>query len=701
MSLLVTGGAGFIGSNFILYWLKKYKEYSIINLDKLTYAGNPENLKSVENNPNYKFVKGDISDDKLVNKLMKDEEIDTIVHFAAESHVDRSILDPSPFIKTNIVGTYTLLEAALKNKVRRFHHISCYDEKTRAITKDGFKEYHQIKKGDLVLSVNPCTGDLKWKPVEKVIIQDYEGKMMEINSKTVSFKVTPNHRMLIQHKKSKKFVFKEAEKLKFQSINKLPKFYQWKGEVDKRLEKINSLEDFAYILGIFIGDGFLGYQEKITPNKTGLSKEEYIKLNRDKKGRFKKGEKIGYQENTISKSWRIFLDIPENDKCRKNCEEALNKLNIKWHAHKGKAGEHLYFTSKEICGIFKDCGSGAKNKKIPDWAMNWPVHLLKKLFYGLLDSDGSRRKVFFTSSNTLVTQFAELCVKLNLSPVIKERYSVAYIEGRKVEGNGFIISFRNLWRDIRKDRIKETNYKGKIWCLTVKDDHNFLIERNGRTMFCGNTDEVFGSLPLDSKEKFNENTPYNPRSPYAASKASADHLVRAYYQTYNLPVTISNCSNNFGPYHFPEKLIPLAITNILEGKKVPVYGDGLYVRDWLFVEDHCTAIDAILNEGRTGETYLIGGMTEEISNIDIVRKILKIMGKDETRIEFVKDRPGHDRKYSVDWSKINKELGWHPKHDFDDALKLTVEWYVKNQDWWKKIKTGEYLNYYKKQYGKI
>ncbi len=215
------------------------------------------------------------------------------------------------------------------------------------------------------------------------------------------------------------------------------------------------------------------------------------------------------------------------------------------------------------------------------------------------------------------------------------------------------------------------------------------------------TDEVFGSLELDSREKFNENTPYNPRSPYSASKASADHLVRAYYHTYNLPITISNCSNNFGYYHFPEKLIPLAITNILEGKKVPVYGDGLYVRNWLFVEDHCTAIDLILHKGRIGETYLVGGMTEEISNIDVVRKILKIMGKDNGWIEFVQDRPGHDRKYMIDWSKINKELGWHPKHDFDEVLELTIEWYTKNQEWWKKIKTGEYLNYYKRQYDKI
>ncbi len=322
MKLLVTGGAGFIGSNFILYWLKKYPQDNIVNLDKLTYAGNLENLKSIEKNPNYEFVQGDICNSQLVNSLT--EKIDVIVHFAAESHVDRSIQNPAPFIKTNIEGTYVLLEAALRNKVKKFHHVS--------------------------------------------------------------------------------------------------------------------------------------------------------------------------------------------------------------------------------------------------------------------------------------------------------------------------------------------------------------------------TDEVFGTLELNSKEKFNDNTPYNPHSPYSASKASSDHLVRAYHTTYNLPITISNCSNNFGPYQFPEKLIPLAITNLIEGKKVPVYGDGLYVRDWLYVEDHCKAIDLILQKGKVGETYLVGGLTEDIANIDIVKKILKIMGGNETQIEFVKDRPGHDRRYAIDWSRINKELGWKPGHNFDEYLKITVDWYINNRKWWEKIK---------------
>jgi dTDP-glucose 4,6-dehydratase len=322
MRILVTGGAGFIGSNFILYWLNKYPQDFIINLDKLTYAGNLDNLKKIETNSHYCFIQGDICDSQLVNDLTKN--IDVMVHFAAESHVDRSIIDAAPFIKTNIVGTHVLLTAALKNRVGRFHHIS--------------------------------------------------------------------------------------------------------------------------------------------------------------------------------------------------------------------------------------------------------------------------------------------------------------------------------------------------------------------------TDEVFGSLPLNNHTKFNLTTNYNPRSPYSASKAASDHLVRAYGITYNLPYTISNCSNNFGPYQFPEKLIPLTITNLLEDKKVPIYGDGLYVRDWLYVFDHCEAIDLILHKGKIGETYLIGGLNEGISNLHLVKKIIKLMNKDESKIEFVKDRPGHDRRYAIDWSKINQELGWVPKHNLDHALEETIAWYQNNQEWWKKIK---------------
>jgi dTDP-glucose 4,6-dehydratase len=336
MKILVTGGAGFIGANFILYWFKNHPQDFIVNLDKLTYAGNLENLKSIQDNPNYQFIQGDICDGEVVDEAMRG--IDIVIHFAAESHVDRSITEPCNFVRTNVLGTQVLLEAALKNNVKKFHHIS--------------------------------------------------------------------------------------------------------------------------------------------------------------------------------------------------------------------------------------------------------------------------------------------------------------------------------------------------------------------------TDEVYGSLNLEDKNIFNERTVYNPRSPYSASKAGSDHLVRAYYHTYNLPVTISNCSNNFGPYQFPEKLIALAITNLLEGKKIPVYGDGLYVRDWLYVEDHCRAIDLILEKGKIGETYCIGGLTEDLSNLLILRKIIKILGKTEDSLEYVKDRPGHDRRYALDWSKIKSELGWEPLHGFDEWLEKTIQWYKENEEWWKNVKNGAYKEYYRKQYGK-
>ncbi len=189
------------------------------------------------------------------------------------------------------------------------------------------------------------------------------------------------------------------------------------------------------------------------------------------------------------------------------------------------------------------------------------------------------------------------------------------------------------------------------------------------------TDEVFGDLPLGSKEKWNEATPYNPSSPYSASKAASDHLVRAYHRTFGLPITISNCANNIGSFMYPEKLLPLAITNLLAGKKIPVYAPGNQVREWLNVKDHCSAIDSILQKGKVGETYFISPDNEELTNLEVIKKLLKIMELGEERIEFVADRPGHDQRYAMDHSKITKELGWVPKYKLDETLKEMVDWY--------------------------
>lgn len=209
------------------------------------------------------------------------------------------------------------------------------------------------------------------------------------------------------------------------------------------------------------------------------------------------------------------------------------------------------------------------------------------------------------------------------------------------------------------------------------------------------TDEVFGHIPLSENRKFNETSRFEPRSPYAASKAAADHLVNAYHNTYGLNTVITNCSNNFGPYQYPEKFIPRAITSVIEGKKIPVYKPGNQVRDWLHVADHCRAIEAVLTDGRAGETYCVGGMTDEISNEEVAKKILFLMGQPESQLEYVTDRPGHDAKYAVDWSKIKQELGWQPLHEFDDWLAETVLWYKNNQAWWQPLKVESEAFYQK------
>ncbi len=320
MKLLVTGGAGFIGSNFIRYWLKTHPEDEVVNLDALTYAGHPESLKDIQDNPQYKFIKGDITNQNDVAEAMNG--VDVVVHFAAESHVDRSILDPMAFVKTNVLGTGVLLQQALKNKVKRFHHVS--------------------------------------------------------------------------------------------------------------------------------------------------------------------------------------------------------------------------------------------------------------------------------------------------------------------------------------------------------------------------TDEVFGSLGLDDP-KFNENTKYDPRTPYSASKAGSDHLVRAYSETYGLPVTITNCANNFGSYHDPEKLIPRFITNLLEDQKVPLMGKGENIREWLHAEDHARAIDLVLEKGVVGETYCVSG--ESRTNLEVTKMLLNMLGKDESMIEYVEDRLGHDFRYAIDSSKL-RALGWKPEHNFEEWLKITVDWFKDNEWWWKPLKAN-------------
>ena len=235
----------------------------------------------------------------------------------------------------------------------------------------------------------------------------------------------------------------------------------------------------------------------------------------------------------------------------------------------------------------------------------------------------------------------------------------------------------------------------RAW-VTGKDENGYPTWRKGVRFHQVSTDEVYGSLGAEGY--FTEKTPLCPHSPYSASKTSADLIVMAYRDTYKMPVTISRCSNNYGPYHFPEKLIPLMIANALNDKPLPVYGEGLNVRDWLYVEDHCRAIDLIIHKGRVGEVYNVGGHNE-MRNIDIVKLICKELGKPESLIVHVADRKGHDMRYAIDPTKIHNELGWLPETKFADGIKKTIDWYLNNRSWWETIISGEYQDYYEKMYG--
>lgn len=239
----------------------------------------------------------------------------------------------------------------------------------------------------------------------------------------------------------------------------------------------------------------------------------------------------------------------------------------------------------------------------------------------------------------------------------------------------------------------ETNIMGTA--VLLEASRKYAVKRFHQI----STDEVYGDLPLDRPDLFfTEKTPIQTSSPYSASKASADLLVLAYHRTYGLPVSISRCSNNYGPYHFPEKLIPLMIANALNNKPLPVYGKGLNVRDWLYVEDHCKAIDLIIHKGRVGEVYNVGGHNE-MKNIDIVKIICKALGKPESLITFVADRKGHDMRYAIDPTKIKNELGWQPETKFADGMKKTIDWYLNHREWWETIISGDYQNYYQMMYG--
>jgi dTDP-glucose 4,6-dehydratase len=699
MKVMVTGGAGFIGSNFVRYLLNFYgSEIQVLNIDNLTHGSNIANLKEIEKNENHIFINADITDSDRIFDLMND--VDAIVNFAAETHVDRSISDPSSFFRNNVYGTFVLLDAVRRSKGReKFVQVSCYDEKTRALTPDGFKRYDEIRHGDMVLSLNPLTMSIEAKPVEKVIVQHYKGKMIHFKTKRIDLLVTPNHRMLLLNSRKKDLRVFPAEEVTQKSISYLPKGC-WEG---KNLEFTEikdygrvSTDDLLYILGVFIGDGFISYQEKVAPTRSGMRRNQWLQVARDSStGRFFQVRRLT-EQNCTSHSYRIFFDVPTSDSCCNRVVETLSKLGLKPHFQKGKAGEHIYVTSKHFLELFKECGMGAKNKRIPSWALEYSTKHLRYLLQGLQDSDGCVKgrstPIYFTSSERLVANLCELAIKLRLEPTVGMRHSKStYYRDHviRASANEYYVVLGHEIKGVAPNQIYEEEYDGVIWCLKVRDNKNFVVERNGKLCFSGNTDEVYGTA-YESKS-FSENDVLTPSSPYSATKAGADMLTKAYHATYGLNTSITRCSNNFGPYQFPEKLIPKTIIRLLLDLRVPLYGSGNQVRDWLYVLDHCEAIRLVMERGKPGEIYNISS-GNEAPNLEVVKMILGQLNKTEDLIEHVEDRPGHDIRYSLDSSKIRSELGWKPKHEFSGALKETVSWYVNNESWWRPLATENILH---------
>jgi dTDP-glucose 4,6-dehydratase len=687
-NILCTGGCGFIGSNFIEMLFKTFHDINVINMDKMgvgsrSIVDEMLPLTTDENNNRYMEcicnIRKNLDDLGIMGLDKKILKFDYIFHFAAESHVDRSINSPSSFIENNVMGMTSLLEwARIHQSQAKIINISCYDEETKALTDRGVLDYRDIKIGDKVLSLNDKLV-LEWKEVERVIIQDYEGDMIHFKSERNDLMVTPNHRMYYTNQDERELLFEDAESLtKYKTIKYFPRGQLRKGENFDEKEWAK-----WYLFGIYIGDGCSDILEKKTKSLSGLNKENYMKKSRNSKGQFSKykasSDEEGYQEFVTQRSRRIFIHVPTGDKAREKTEKALNILGIKWTSvQKNETYNYIYTSDEWLYDSVQCFGKFAKEKVIPEDIINdLNYEQAEALFYGLIDSDGSYRNghpwVLNTSSDKLAENALYLGNMMGFNPRLSTRSTLSYIDKRKIEGVSNCVYFRKSKIGINQ-KFERVPYTGKVWCLKVKDNKNFITVRNGITHLSGNTDEVYGHLGKYDLP-FTENSPLHPRSPYSASKASADLIAQAYHETYGMDILTTRCCNNYGKHQHDEKFIPTVIRSLMEGKKIPVYGTGENVREWIHVEDHNKAILRLAEIGDAGGVYNVGSGVEK-TNLEIIRTILDIFhghGKNiEDYVEFVEDRKGHDFRYAIKSVKWVNDL---KQRSFEDGMKETVEFY--------------------------
>lgn len=690
--IAVTGALGFIGSYIVEECLKL--GWYVYGIDAGYYGSNEKNLERfLPYKNNFKFIREDI------NNLKELPDIDVLCNAAAFTHVDMSISDSKSFIHSNINGAYNLLELFRKTSYSRklplFLHISCYDEKTRALTKNGFKYFSELKNEDEVISINPITRDIEFKKIKKIIVQDYKGEMIHFKHRMDDLMVTPNHRMYLDNIRKNKIEINTADEV----CNKYGLYYlngKKKGIISDTYN-INgigsvSIKDLFYVSGIFIGNGFTAYQKKKVKNKSGLNREQYMDLCR-KNGKFVKNTQKGNQEYTECNSYRIFFDVPQLDKARKKLELTLTNLGIKWHSHKGKSGEHIYFSSKEWIEFFEQFGKYIINKTIPDWMFDYDHSILYELYDGLIGSDGhwtinknnTKTGRLTTISYNLVQKSCILGITLGFNM----RYSlnnkskkISIINGREIipKHQAYTIFFNNQKIQCGNKKYKREDYCGKIWCLTVEDNKNFVVERNGLLKISGNTDEVYSDIQSGSHK---ETDKLNPSNPYSASKSCADQLILGWARTYNIPYIIVRPTNNYGKYQWTDtKLIPRTCKYLQLGKKIQLHNNGTPIRTWLNSFDTAQAIIHIINSNVKNEIYNISGNCE-LKNIEVVQKIIKIIKNEDDPLpycDFSFSRKGQDLRYSINDDKL-KALGWTPKCNFDEELPKIVEFYKNNFIW--------------------
>jgi dTDP-D-glucose 4,6-dehydratase/intein/homing endonuclease len=691
LKILLTGASGFIGSHFVEQILDR-TNHEIISIDRLDSSGYHGRLHDLPHWERHrKRVKNVFHDLKAaINDYVAYEigAVDFVFHLAAGTHVDRSISNPMEFVQDNVVGTCNLLDYC-RNKVniKGFFYFSCYDEKTRALTTNGLQRYDEIKIGDKVISINPKTKEIEEKEIKNIIVQQYDGPMIHFETNRMDLFVTPNHRMLVQDRANKNKVnFMEANELR-KLTNKELVDGEWIGQCNETINDKFYSEDLFYMVGAFLGDGFLATQISRFSNKSGLTKKERLKKARDSKtGRIIKTDKIGDLEFSSTICYRIFFDVPEKDKCRARLEKSLTALGIDFHAHKGKAGEHIYFSSQYWSNFLSQFGHGARNKFIPGWMLQAPRHLLQALFDGLIDSDGYRGKQWIqytTTSEHLLAGICEIAIKLGRFPKFKLRDSENIFQGRTIKGSAFYVHFPEENPTIGKQNAKEELYCGKIWCLTVDGNANFVAERNGHLAFCGNTDEVYGPAAPGVAHK--ETDRHRATNPYAASKSGAESLVTAYGNTYRLPHIITNTMNVFGPRQHPEKFIPMVISKVMRGEKIVIHADPTRTkpgsRFYIHAANVADGYLFLMDRWKNGEVYNLVG-EREVDNLQLAESIALCVGKplEYELVDFHSSRPGHDLRYALDGTKM-KDMGWHPIDTFEQSIAKTVQWYMDNPKW--------------------